>query len=185
MNKSCFLVFSIANIGLACEAARKWIQENHNITYPVCNVANHLYAGAKVLAGHSEALKFIQDNKNDFGIRKCKVLPVSGAFHTRLMVSAQLAVAEHLEKVTVADPRILVHSNVNNDLYRDAKTVKKLLPKQVCSPVKWESNVINLIKYEKEEFQPRIIECGPGNSLVPMLKVINGKAYKRASVILA
>lgn len=40
-----------AQIGLACEAARKWVKLNHNIEHPVCVIANHLYAGGKVLAG--------------------------------------------------------------------------------------------------------------------------------------
>ena len=41
-------------IGLACEAARKWVEENHNIGKPVCQIANFLYSGAKVIAGHNE-----------------------------------------------------------------------------------------------------------------------------------
>ena len=43
-----------ANLGLATEVARKWIQEKQGIENPVCNVANFLYAGAKVIAGHNE-----------------------------------------------------------------------------------------------------------------------------------
>ena len=39
------------------------------------------------------------------------------------------------------------------------------------------------MKYNSEEQYPKIIECGPGISLVPMLKQISGKIAKRASVI--
>ena len=45
-----------SDIGLACEAARKWVKEKYNIYDPVCHIANHLYAGAKVLAGHTGGL---------------------------------------------------------------------------------------------------------------------------------
>ena len=61
-----------ANIGLACEASRKWVKEKYNIYDPVCHVANHLYTGAKVLAGHNEALDFILQNIMSF-VRNCYV----------------------------------------------------------------------------------------------------------------
>ena len=41
-------------LGLACSAARKFAEDERGITYPVCQIANHLYAGAKVIAGHQE-----------------------------------------------------------------------------------------------------------------------------------
>ena len=44
-----------ANLGLATEVARKWIREKQGVENPVCNVANFLYSGAKVIAGHKEA----------------------------------------------------------------------------------------------------------------------------------
>ena len=44
-------------IGLACQAARKYDEVERGITLPVCQIANHLYAGAKVIAGHNEVHK--------------------------------------------------------------------------------------------------------------------------------
>jgi [acyl-carrier-protein] S-malonyltransferase len=41
-------------IGLATQAAKKWIEEKQGVQDPVCNVANYLYAGAKVIAGNNE-----------------------------------------------------------------------------------------------------------------------------------
>ena len=43
-----------AKLGLACEAARKWTAEKFSIPNPVCQVANFLYSGSKVIAGHEE-----------------------------------------------------------------------------------------------------------------------------------
>lgn len=171
-----------ANLGLACEAAKKWIKEKHEIPFPVCNIANHLYAGAKVIAGHSEALNFIEANKKDFRIRKCIRLPVSGAFHTDLMIPAQGLFEEIMKNVNFTDPRIPVLSNFHSRPY-DARNAKKLLSKQMINSVKWEQLINNLFKYKEKEFYPRIIECGPGNSLSAMMKNINGKMAKNASYV--
>lgn len=174
-----------AKVGLACEVARKWIKEQHAIEDPVCNIANHLYAGGKVLAGHVQALDFIEANKADFAIRKCKRLPVSGAFHTSLMLPAVTVFKEYLSSIETSDPRITVYSNVDNEVYRNASHVKKLLPKQINNAVKWESIVNNMFKYKEQGQWPRLIECGPGTSLSAMMKNINGQMAKRTSVVAA
>ena len=171
-----------ADIALACQAAKKWVKETNNIHNPVCQIANHLYNGGKVLAGHVEALEFIESNKKDFGIRKTKWVPVSGAFHTDLMAPAKEIFAEALEHCNINDPRIPVYSNYKAGLYRQAKDVKRILPKQITGQVKWESLINNIMKYTKEEHYPDIIECG-SNTLTPMLKQISGKIAKKASVI--
>ncbi len=43
-----------AKLGLACEAARRWVEERAGISDPICQVANFLYTGAKVIAGHEQ-----------------------------------------------------------------------------------------------------------------------------------
>ncbi len=43
-----------ARLGLACEAAKKWIRRRENVEWPVCEVAQHLYQGAKVIGGHTQ-----------------------------------------------------------------------------------------------------------------------------------
>lgn len=61
-----------------------------------------------------QALDFIEHNKNDFGIRRTKRLPVSGAFHTDLMKPAVHLFKEALKDVTVERPRVPVFSNHDN-----------------------------------------------------------------------
>ena len=171
------------NLGLACEAARKWIKEQHQIEQPVCQIANHLYAGAKVIAGHTQALDFIDQNKRDFGIRKTKRIPVSGAFHTPLMDPALEPFAEALKKCAVSPPRIPVYSNVDRRIYRSETDIMKTLPKQIVTSVKWEQSMNDIVRYKEDNQWPRIIECGPGSSLTSMLKNLNGKMAKKAFVM--
>ena len=135
--------------------SRKWVKEKNNIYNPVCNVANHLYAGGKVLAGHVECLDFIEANKNDFRIRKCKRLPVSGAFHTKIMDPAKGPFEEFLNSLDLSDPRIPVYSNFDHQIYRDVRSIKRYLPKQLTNQVKWEGVVNHLVKYKTNEQWPR------------------------------
>ena len=62
----------------------------------------------------AQALDFIEHNKSDFGIRRTKRLPVSGAFHTDLMKPAVQIFKEALKDVAVERPRVPVFSNFNN-----------------------------------------------------------------------
>jgi len=171
-------------LGLACSAARKYAEDERGITYPVCQIANHLYAGAKVIAGHQEALAFIQQNQRDFGIRKSKVLNVQGAFHTPLMQPAVEPFKQALSMIRVQKPRIEVYSNVTGEKYKDALAIHKHLPQQIVKCVKWEQSVKRI--YDPNRFDiahlPHTIEVGPGTGgLNAMLTKLNGKAARRSS----
>lgn len=124
-------------------------------------VANHLYCGAKVVGGHEPALKFLEDNKSDFKIRRTKRLAVSGAFHTPLMAPAlevfSSAVAQtrlvtmncdqkDLNAVRFTDPRIPIYTNVTGEIVTKGVKVQKNLTKQLVQAVRWETAVNNLFK---------------------------------------
>ncbi|TRY64339.1 hypothetical protein TCAL_00453 [Tigriopus californicus] len=169
------------NVSLGLQAAKKWVEEKHGIDTPVCLVANHLYAGAKVVAGHEETLRFLESNHQDFGIRRVKRLPVSGGFHTSLMGPAVPIFKETLNVCNVMDPRIPVYSNIKNLVYTKRGLILKYLPKQMVRPVAWEQTMNNMFRYEEPEFLPNIVECGPGKALSGILFKINGKAGRRTT----
>ncbi|ODN05766.1 putative malonyl-CoA-acyl carrier protein transacylase, mitochondrial [Orchesella cincta] len=62
--------------------AKEWCKREFKIDDPVCSIANYLFPHCKVVAGHTEALDFLEANYKDFNLRRVKRLPVSGAFHT-------------------------------------------------------------------------------------------------------
>ena len=101
-------------LGFGCQVAAEWVKRHHDIERPVCQVANHLYCGAKVIGGHTEALKFLEQNKSDFKIRRTARLPVSGAFHTPLMEPALEAFSLALKNTKVHNPRVPIYSNYDN-----------------------------------------------------------------------
>ncbi|XP_040583412.1 probable malonyl-CoA-acyl carrier protein transacylase, mitochondrial [Lepeophtheirus salmonis] len=176
-------VFYGANneVGLALKVAQKWLKEKHDIKKPVVTIANYLYSQSKVIAGHKKALDFIDANKEDFKIRKTKRIPVSGAFHTTLMQDALPLFKEQLAQTQIHVPKIPVFANIDGQIYSSPNDIRKKLPKQIISPVKWEQTINSMYKYTNPEHIPSVIECGPGKSLSYILRKINGKIARKAS----
>jgi [acyl-carrier-protein] S-malonyltransferase len=131
-----------------------------------------------------QALDFIDQNKSDFGIRRTKRVPVSGAFHTSLMLPAVDIFREALSNVQLHNPRVPVYSNYDNKVYYNSHHVQKYLPRQISSAVKWEQSMATIFKdYTAPEYAPSVYECGPGSQLSAILRQVNGKAGKNAVCI--
>jgi len=171
------------DLGFGCNVAKEWCRRHHDIEDPVCQIANHLYTGAKVVGGHELALQFLEQNKSDFKLKKCMRLPVSGAFHTPLMGPAVEPFRQALEHTRVTDPRVPIYSNYDNRIIQKGYELKKYLPKQMVTAVRWESSMSRLFKSDPNDILPSVFECGPGRGLSAMLHKINGKAGKKCQYI--
>lgn len=75
----------------------------------------------------------MKKNGKQFKLRKVKRLPVSGAFHSNLMAPAVEPFKKALELSEINEPAISVYSNIDGKRYKDAKDIRKQLPKQVCT----------------------------------------------------
>lgn len=171
------------NLGQACKAAIDYCKIK-GIDSAECQISNYLFPHCKVLGGHLEALDFIQKNAKDFGIKRCKRLPVSGAFHTRLMYSAIKRFKPVLNKMPLTVPtKVPVYCNFDGLPYLTKEEILDKLPKQILYPVKWEKSMFIAFTREKHEQHPWIFECGPGTSLITILKNINARAYLKAKHI--
>ena len=75
--------------------------------------------------------------------------------------------------------------NVSNivRIVTQAYQIKKYLPKQIVSAVRWESAMSTLFKSGPSDLLPRVFECGPGRSLSAILGKVNGKAAKNCQYI--
>ena len=51
-----------------------------------------------------------------------------------------------LNHFRIADPRIPVYSNVEGVVYKNASTIRSVLPKQIVSCVKWEQSMHDLFR---------------------------------------
>jgi len=179
-NSGMMTVFAGADgdVAFGCKVAAEWCKRHHDIEDPVCQVANHLYCGAKVVGGHELALQFLENNKKDFKIRKTMRLPVSGAFHTPLMAPAMEPFRMALQNTRFNNPRVPIYSNYDNRIITKGEHLQKYLPRQMVNPVKWESSMAKLFVSEPNDIPPQVYECGPGRGLSAMLGKINGKVAK-------
>nr|XP_018903825.1 PREDICTED: probable malonyl-CoA-acyl carrier protein transacylase, mitochondrial [Bemisia tabaci] len=159
-------------LGLALSKARDWCAER-GIEGPVCSVASYLYPDCKVIAGHEEALRYIEENKALYRIKRVQRLRVSGAFHTDLMKPAIGPFVEALRSAGTSDPFVSVHSNLDGKRYNDAKQVYMQLPKLLYKPIKWEQTLHVLYERPQGSYFPRTFECGPGETLKSILQKVN------------
>ncbi|NWX35025.1 FABD protein, partial [Notiomystis cincta] len=167
-----------ANYKFACLEARKHC-ESLGIENPVCTVSNYLFPDSRVIAGHLQALEFLQENARKYYFKRTKMLPVSGAFHTRLMEPAVEPLAEVLKSIEIQKPLLCVYSNVDGKKYMHSKHIQKLLVKQVVSPVLWEQTMHSVYERKQGTEFPYTYEVGPGNQLGAILKQCNLKAWKQ------
>jgi [acyl-carrier-protein] S-malonyltransferase len=96
-------------------------------------------------------------------------LAVAGAFHTPLMESACERLSAALNQVKLISPRIPVVSNVDAQPHTDPDDIRRVLVKQVVSPVLWEDAVRWLISQGADRFY----EIGPGKVLKGLMRRID------------
>lgn len=164
-----------SDLNKACEKAKEWCLDR-GVEDPECKIANYLYPHCKVVAGNLEALEFLEKNREQFRLRKIRRLPVSGAFHTKMMLSAVEPFKKALNKIEIKDPNIFVYSCVDGKNYKDANHIRHQLPKQIVKPVKWEQLLHIIYERGSNMHFPKTFECSPGNSLINILKQVNLKA---------
>ncbi|AKU24702.1 hypothetical protein ACZ75_05425 [Massilia sp. NR 4-1] len=94
-------------------------------------------------------------------------LPVSGAFHSRLMAEASREFARFLEQFTFAAPRIPVVSNVSAQPHRH-DNIRAMMVEQMVGSVRWTDSIRYLAAQGVDDF----VEVGPGKVLAQLLKKI-------------
>ncbi|KAF6200842.1 hypothetical protein GE061_005289 [Apolygus lucorum] len=150
-----------SQLGFACKRAKEHAA-SLGVEEPYCGIANYLFPHCKIVAGSEEAIKFLEDNKTEFKLKRLKRLPVSGAFHTPHMAPAVHVFRKALNKVPLQDPVLAVHSNYDGKIYKGAEHVRRQLPKQILAPVKWEQTLHILYERPADVDFPNTFECGPG-----------------------
>jgi [acyl-carrier-protein] S-malonyltransferase len=134
-------------------------------------VANLLCPGNIAVSGARDAIAAAERLAEVKGARTVR-LAVAGAFHTDLMKPADEQLAEALRGVELRPPRVPVWSNVDARPHTDPEEIRRLLVRQVVSPVLWEETVRGLLADGLDKFY----EIGPGRVLAGLLKRVQRKA---------
>ena len=138
-------------------------------TYPV----NYNSPAQTVVATTSEnAEAFCEAVKAAGG--RAKLLAVSGAFHSPFMADAAKGLAEYMQDIEFAKPKVTIYSDYTAKPYEG--DYKELVRAQVENPVRWQTIVENMIKDGVDTF----IEIGVGKTLTGLIKRIDNsvKAFK-------
>jgi [acyl-carrier-protein] S-malonyltransferase len=138
-------------------------------------IANELCPGNVVVSGAMAACQRVVELVEAAG-GKTVPLAVAGAFHTSIMKPADEVLEQVLATVSLNQPRLAVYSNVDAKPHENPEEIRRILVRQVLSPVKWEDCIRGMLAAGAEQF----IELGPGRVLKGLLKRIDRKVPCRA-----
>ena len=106
-------------------------------------------------------------------------MPLSGAFHCRLMHSAIAPLSRTLTSIQLNTPVVPVHSNVTSRQHRGgAASISRQLLEQIWKPVQWEQIMHVMYSRPNGDKFPSTFEVGPGRRLGTILRQVNAKAYE-------
>jgi len=139
------------------------------------DVANYNTVGQLVVSGSAEGVTKAVAEAKSRGIRMAKKLNVAGAYHSRLMRSAQEQLAPVLAAAELNEPGIPVICNYAARAVEGGDDIKSMLEQQVTGSVRWTASMQRLIADGHTTF----IELGPGKVLAGLM----GRIDKSVKVI--
>jgi len=136
------------------------------------DVANFNAPGQIVLSGTVAGIDAAVEKARDHRIRRAIKLNVAGAYHSRLMQSAQDKLAAELAGVAVQSPVLPVVCNFGASVVSEPAEIRSMLEKQVTGSVRWTESIELLIEKGHRTF----IELGPGKVLAGLVAKISKDA---------
>lgn len=130
--------------------------------------ANCNAPGQVIISGTRAGLEAASELARRAGAKRVLPLAVSGPFHSSLMAGVGERLLELFDSFTFRPPEVQLVANATGDYLTDPDEIKKMLAKQVQSPVLWEQSVRRLIGDGYDTF----IEAGPGSVLSGLVKRI-------------
>jgi [acyl-carrier-protein] S-malonyltransferase len=133
------------------------------------DIANLNCPGQTVISGDKDNIAKAVELAKERGAKRAIPLVVAGAYHSRLMESAKIKVANALAQLPMQAPTVAVVSNVTARPAATVAEIKDLLVRQVTSPVRWSESMQWLVA----QGFGRFIELGPSGVLAGLMKRIN------------
>jgi [acyl-carrier-protein] S-malonyltransferase len=140
-----------------------------------CVAANYNAPGQLVISGDVATVERALELARAAGAKRALRLNVSGAFHSPLMAVAEEGLATQLGVATFRVPAFPVISNVTAAAVLDVAEARRLLVRQLTSPVRWTASMRAML----DAGVTRFVEVGPGNVLTGLLRRIERTAECR------
>ena len=160
----------VSVLGLDLEQTEK-VCATAKVDGEIIQVANLLCRGNIAVSGGKASCERVPEIAEQAGAMKCVPLSVAGAFHTPMMQSAVPKLEAALAEIEMKDTRFPVYSNVDGKAHTSAEEFRKILVKQVCSPVLWQESMQQMLADGFDGF----FEVGVGRVLRGLTKRINRK----------
>lgn len=151
-----------AVMGLSEEQLTEVCDQAEGIVVP----ANFNSSAQLVISGENAAVERATVLAREAGARRTVMLTVGGAFHSPLMESARVGMAEFLAPLEINKPTRPVIANVTAEPVDDPEQIRALLVQQIVAPVRWAQTTA----YMKQAGVTKIIEIGPGKVLTGLAK---------------
>ncbi|BCU79195.1 ACP S-malonyltransferase [Luteolibacter sp. LG18] len=136
------------------------------------DVANLNAPGQIVLSGSVAGIDAVVAKAKDFGIRRAIKLNVAGAYHSRLMQSAQDKLAAELAGAAIQSPAVPVVCNFGASVVSSPDEIRGNLEKQVTGSVRWTESIQLL----RSQGHTTFVEIGPGKVLAGLVAKIDKDA---------
>ncbi len=161
-----------ALIGVSAETARTICDEARATGAGLVSVANYNGGGQIVISGETAAVEKAGEIAKEHGAKRVLPLPVSGPFHSPLMVTAGDTLYQSLQNVTLHKPNIPVIMNVSAEYVQMPDDVVGGLTRQVSGSVRWEESMQRLWADGFDTF----VEFGSGEVLCGLMRRIEKTA---------
>ncbi|MCO5182243.1 MAG: SDR family NAD(P)-dependent oxidoreductase [Candidatus Promineofilum sp.] len=123
-----------------------------------------------VIGGESQAVEAAIKLFQERGYQAMQ-LPVSHAFHTRIVAPASKPLRTMLDRMHITPPRLPLVANVTGEFYPlDVEAIKDMLEQQIASPVQWVKGLQTMYAAGVRTF----VEVGPKRALRGFVKDVFG-----------
>ncbi len=131
--------------------------------------ANYNSPEQVVISGEVAGVERAMELAKEAGAKRCLPLPVSGAFHSPLMLPAAGGLEQALESAAMREATIPVVANVNAEPITDASAARTLLVDQLTAPVQWTRVIKRLAHMHPTAL---FVELGAGKVLSGLVRRI-------------
>ena len=150
----------IAVIGLELKQIQNALKDTS------AEIANINSKNQIVISCKSEIIEKTLELCKEAGARQAIKLPVSGAFHSKLMIPAQNQLNQHIDTIPFKPPPSPIICNTNTMITSDPNILKEELKTQLCNCVNWQKSIETAVNEGIES----LVEIGPGKVLRNLFK---------------